>query len=258
MFFLLSPPDSEVGKIASMLCDFMADFAINPMNFEISLTRFFPEIFLATAILILIMHTSLLTTTRYLGNPLLTRSLIRLCLLVIALTFLLVSQDATTYISSLDQILSSFLAYNNTFIFDPLSQSSKQIILIGVFFCLFISENIILRHKINTFEYLILILCATIGLLFLASAYDLISLYLAIEVQSLCLYVLAASKKNSSFSLEAGLKYFILGSFSSALFLFGASLLYGCTGSTNFHSFSLFFTGLGLDTFPLHVSVEHA
>lgn len=101
-------------------------------------------------------------------------------------------------------------------------------------------------------------LCATLGLLFLASAYDLISLYLAIEVQSLCLYVLAAAKKNSSFSLEAGLKYFILGSFSSALFLFGASLLYGCTGTTNFLSLSLFFSGLNLDTFPLQVSVEHA
>lgn len=245
MFFLLSPPDSEVVKIATMLYDLTANFADNSMNFEISLTRFFPEIFLATAILILIIHTSLLTTTRFLGNPLLTRSLIRLCLLVIALTFLLVSQDVSSSISSLEQALSSVLVYNNTFIFDSLSQSAKQIILIGVFFCLFISENIILKHKINTFEYLLLILCATIGLLFLTSAYDLISLYLAIEVQSLCLYVLAASKKNSSFSLEAGLKYFILGSFSSALFLFGASLLYGCTGSTNFHSFSIFFAGLG-------------
>jgi NADH-quinone oxidoreductase subunit N len=155
-----------------------------------------------------------------------------------------------------DQSLYSFLAYNNTFIFDSLAQGSKQIILLGVFFCFFISENIILRHKINAFEYLILLLCATLGLFFLTSAYDLISLYLAIEIQSLCLYVLAASKKDSSFSLEAGLKYFILGSFSSALFLFGSSLLYGCVGTTNFNSFSLFF--FNLDNFFLNISVEHA
>lgn len=148
--------------------------------------------------------------------------------------------------------------YNNTFIFDPLAQNSKQIILFGVFVCLFISEKTILNHKINTFEYLLLLLCATLGLLFLSSAYDLISLYLAIEVQSLCLYVLAASKKNSSFSLEAGLKYFILGSFSSALFLFGSSLLYGCTGTTNFFNIILFFSELRLENFPLQASVEHA
>jgi NADH-quinone oxidoreductase subunit N len=75
----------------------------------------------------------------------------------------------------------------------------------------------------------------------LISCYDLISLYLAIELQSLCLYVLAAAKKDSTFSTEAGLKYFILGSFSSALLLFGISLIYGCTGTTNFEDLSLLF-----------------
>jgi NADH-quinone oxidoreductase subunit N len=85
-----------------------------------------------------------------------------------------------------------------------------------------------------------------------------ISLYLAIEMQSLCLYVLAASKKDSSFSTEAGLKYFILGSFSSALLLFGISILYGCTGTTNFDSFYLFFSELDLTTFTLTGIVEKA
>jgi len=81
-------------------------------------------------------------------------------------------------------------------------------------------------------------------LLFLVSSFDLISLYLAIEMQSLCLYVLAASKKDSSFSTEAGIKYFILGSFSSGLLLFGISLLYGCCGTTNFENFNLLFSGV--------------
>jgi NADH-quinone oxidoreductase subunit N len=177
----------------------------------------------------------------------------------VGLTFLLVTQELNvTNFYKLDYGLSSFLAYDNTFIFDSLAKNSKQIVLIGFFFSFFISESIILNHKINTFEYLLLLLCATLGLLFLTSAYDIISLYLAIEVQSLCLYVLAASKKNSSFSLEAGLKYFILGSFSSALFLFGASLLYGCTGTTNFFKLSLFFLDFSLDAYPLQISVEHA
>jgi NADH-quinone oxidoreductase subunit N len=77
----------------------------------------------------------------------------------------------------------------------------------------------------------------------LVSSFDLISLYLAIEMQSLCLYALAASKKDSTFSTEAGLKYFILGSFSSALLLFGISIIYGITGTTNFENLYLLLAG---------------
>jgi len=66
------------------------------------------------------------------------------------------------------------------------------------------------------------------------SSYDFISMYLTIEMQSLCFYVLASSKRNSEFSTEAGLKYFILGAFSSGILLFGASLIYGFSGITNF------------------------
>lgn len=221
-------------------------------SFDIPLIRFFPEIFLASSILFLIIHAATLTPSRSLGHPLLVRSYTRLSMLVILLTLILVVNDP------LNEASSSFLAYNKTFIFDSLSQNTKQILLVGVLFCLYISENIILSHKINTFEYLVLMLCATLGLLLLTSAYDLISLYLAIEVQSLCLYVLAASKKNSSFSLDAGLKYFILGSFSSGLFLFGASLIYGATGTTNFFNFSLLFSGLSQGEFPLGSTMEHA
>jgi NADH-quinone oxidoreductase subunit N len=75
-------------------------------------------------------------------------------------------------------------------------------------------------------------------------SHDLITLYLAIEMQSLALYALAAFKRDSAFSTEAGLKYFILGSFSSGLLLFGSSLLYGFTGRTNFEEIALFFCGL--------------
>jgi NADH-quinone oxidoreductase subunit N len=148
------------------------------------------------------------------------------------------------------------LTYQNTFIFDVLTLNVKQIILISTFFCLLISENVLLKQQIHNFEYFILILCAILGLMFLVSSYDMISLYLAIEMQSLCLYVLAASKKDSSFSTEAGLKYFILGSFSSALLLFGISILYGCVGTTNFDNLYLFFSELNLETLALSTLIE--
>lgn len=89
-------------------------------------------------------------------------------------------------------------------------------------------------EKVYAYEMVILILLAVTGLLLLVSAYDLLALYLAIELQSLSLYVLASLKRTSEYSTEAGLKYFILGAISSGLLLFGSSLIYGLTGSINF------------------------
>lgn len=81
-------------------------------------------------------------------------------------------------------------------------------------------------------------------MLLIAQACDLLSMYLAIEFQSLIFYILASFKRTSEFSTEAGLKYFILGVFSSALLLFGLSILYTLTGLTNFYDYSKLFTGL--------------
>jgi NADH-quinone oxidoreductase subunit N len=221
------------------------DFALLHQNhFKMIL----PEVFLATSVLVITLHSSLLATSRHFGFPLLVQNLNKLCLLILVLTILLVQNNS----------LVCMLTYQNIFIFDSLTLNAKQIILLSSFFCLLISENIILKQQINNFEYFILILCAVLGLMFLVSSYDMISLYLAIEMQSLCLYVLAASKKDSSFSTEAGLKYFILGSFSSALLLFGISILYGCVGTTNFDNFYLFFSELDLETFILGSIVEKA
>ncbi|CAM6002309.1 unnamed protein product [Sphagnum balticum] len=94
----------------------------------------------------------------------------------------------------------------------------------------------------TAFESIILILMSTCSMLFMISAFDLITMYLAIELQSLCFYVLAASKRNSEFSTEAGLKYFILGAFSSGILLFGCSLIYGFTGVTNLEELAKIFT----------------
>jgi NADH-quinone oxidoreductase subunit N len=79
-------------------------------------------------------------------------------------------------------------------------------------------------------------------MLFLVACQDLIVLYLAIEIQRLSLYALAAFKRDSAFSTEAGLKYFILGAFSSGLLLFGSSIIYGFSGTTNFEEMRIFFS----------------
>lgn len=109
-------------------------------------------------------------------------------------------------------------------------------------FCLLMVQSYLTVQKVNYFEYSILILFALLGIFFICSSNDLMTAYLAIELQSLSFYVLAAFKKDSAFSVDAGLKYFILGAFSSGLFLFGSSILYGVSGATNFEDLkNLFF-----------------
>jgi NADH-quinone oxidoreductase subunit N len=109
------------------------------------------------------------------------------------------------------------------------------------------SQPYISRQKINYFEYSILILFALLGIFFICSSNDLITAYLSIELQSLSFYIMAAMKKDSAFSIDAGLKYFILGAFSSSLFLFGASILYGASGTTNFEDLKNLFFSIYLD-----------
>jgi len=92
---------------------------------------------------------------------------------------------------------------------------------------------------INNFEFPLLVILTILGTVLLISSYDLISMYLALELQSFCSYILSAFKRNSEFSAESGLKYFILGAFSSGFLLFGCSLIYGFTGTTNYEQISL-------------------
>ncbi len=131
---------------------------------------------------------------------------------------------------------STCVIFNNVLIFDDFTTIIKTIVLLSALFSILISFDYIKNQKgkLNSFEYIILILIATLSMLFLISSYDLISLYLAIELQSLAFYVLAAFQRSNEFSTEAGLKYFILGALSSGFLLFGESILYGFTGITNF------------------------
>jgi NADH:ubiquinone oxidoreductase subunit 2 (subunit N) len=94
----------------------------------------------------------------------------------------------------------------------------------------------------NNFEYAVLITISILGLLLLCSSNDLITAYLAIELQSVAFYIMSTFKRNSSYSIESGLKYFIIGALSSAFFLFGSSIIYGCMGSLSFDDLRIFFS----------------
>jgi proton-translocating NADH-quinone oxidoreductase chain N len=139
--------------------------------------------------------------------------------------------------------INNILIFQNSFIIDNLTTFIKIAVLFSTIATIIISLDYFKDENIQAFEYTLLILLAVTGMLLIISSYDFIALYLAIELQSLCLYVLAAFKRNSEFSTEAGLKYFVLGAFSSGLFLFGCSFIYGFTGITNFGDLAKLLTG---------------
>lgn len=159
--------------------------------------------------------------------------LILYCLIIS--TFILISAKINTGVYFYD-----------LFVVDELTFLMKMLILISSIVCFFISISYVVNEKINTFEYFLLLLIVILSLFLIISSNDLLSMYLAIEMQSLSLYILAAYKRNSEFSTESGLKYFILGAFSSGLLLFGSSLIYGFSGATNFEDLSKIFFGYGM------------
>ncbi len=125
-----------------------------------------------------------------------------------------------------------------SFINDKFSDYFKILILISSIFIFFSSNQFIKDQKLNKFEYPIIIMFSVLGMFFMLSANDLILFYLGLELQSLALYVLAAIDRDNTISSEAGIKYFVLSALSSGLLLYGCSLLYGFTGSTNFYEIS--------------------
>jgi len=124
----------------------------------------------------------------------------------------------TVFLCISAQSSTAILCYN-TLIVDSFTFYFKIGLLISVACILLMSLQYFQQESFTAFESIILILLSTSSMLFMISAFDLITMYLAIELQSLCFYVLAASKRNSEFSTEAGLKYFILGAFSSGILL---------------------------------------
>src|SRR2546421_8252049 len=144
------------------------------------------------------------------------------CLLVLTgvLELLLPSGKATTF--------------GGSFIVDDFARFLKILALIGSVATLVLSVEYLADSSRRIFEYSIVVLLSTLGMMVLISAGDLIMLYLGLELMSLALYVVAASNRDNAKSTEAGLKYFVLGALSSGMLLYGASLIYGFTGTVTF------------------------
>ncbi|MDC0974871.1 NADH-quinone oxidoreductase subunit NuoN [Candidatus Pelagibacter sp.] len=130
--------------------------------------------------------------------------------------------------------IEKILLFNGSVVIDYLSSFMKIITLLAAFIVLAISKNYLDNFKISKIEYPILILSSVLGMMVMISSNDLIVFYMGLELQSLALYVLATFNRNNLKSSEAGLKYFVLSALSSGLLLYGCSLIYGFSGSTNF------------------------
>jgi NADH-quinone oxidoreductase subunit N len=120
------------------------------------------------------------------------------------------------------------------FVDDAFARFAKVVILLSSAGVLVMAQDYMARRDLDRFEYPILVTLAVVGMMVMVSAGDLMTLYMGLELQSLALYVMAAMRRDSLKSTEAGLKYFVLGALSSGLLLYGASLVYGYAGTTLF------------------------
>jgi NADH-quinone oxidoreductase subunit N len=129
--------------------------------------------------------------------------------------------------------------FSNSFVSNSFTNFFKILILLGTLFVMLITQDFIKEMKINYFEYPLLLLFSVLGMFLMISSNDLMSFYLGLELQSLALYILASIDRDNLKSNESGIKYFVLSALSSGLLLYGCSLLYGFTGSTNFEEINL-------------------
>ena len=181
-----------------------------------NLNILFPEIFLSLSIfLILLIGVYIKNSFNLIFN---VSSLI----IIVTITIILTSPNTEEKI------------FLDSFTRDAFSNYFKILILLSTLFVLNSSKNFIIDNKLDKFEYPIIILLSVLGMFFMVSANDLILFYLGLELQSLSLYILASIDRDNLRSTESGIKYFVLSALSSGLLLYGCSLLYGFTGSTNF------------------------
>jgi len=177
-----------------------------------------PEIFLSLSIFSILLIGVFTKNSYNLVN--------KLCLVVLLVTIIILINNNQSI---------EIKIFSGIFIKDPFSSFIKILILISSIFVLVSSQTFIKDNKIDKFEYPIIILLSILGMFFMVSSNDLILFYLGLELQSLSLYILASIDRDNMRSSEAGIKYFVLSALSSGLLLYGCSLLYGFSGSTNFN-----------------------
>ena len=182
----------------------------------------FPEIFISLSIMfLLILGVFKKDSSKIINN---------ISLLVLLITAVITFNETLS--------INPTTLFNESIIIDYLSSFMKIITLLAAFVVLLISSNYLRTFKIFKIEYPILILSSVLGMMIMISSNDLIVFYMGLELQSLALYVLATFNRDQLKSSEAGLKYFVLSALSSGLLLYGCSLIYGFTGSTNFNVIS--------------------
>lgn len=194
-------------------------------NFEILI----PEFFLTTILLILLLFGVFYRNDQNNQKILIIKNLNTIIIYLLLILLILTSNIYN--ISS--NVMNGVLVINN------FTQFIKIILIICTIICFLIQQRYIIQQKINSYEINILMLISLLGLMLLISSNHFITLYLAIELQSLSFYILTASQKKSILSVEGALKYFILGSIASGFILFGSSILYVITGSLNFNNIFL-------------------
>jgi len=205
----------------------------------IILKSFLPEIFLSLCILIQLVFNAYLITDLKFNFPIIDKEILSQTFFILfCLLCLLIN-------SKIEGFFSNFLFLNDA--------GSRILKILFVFSCcsiLLILIRSFKLQKLNFFEYFSIFLISVLSLLLLISSGDMISAYLVIEMQALSFYILASFRRNSAFSTESGLKYFISGAFISGIFLFGCSIIYGILGTLNFTNLSL------LLSFPLNDNLK--
>jgi len=180
----------------------------------------FPELFLSLSIMTILMVGVFVKKSFKLVN------LLTIATLIFTSALVLNQQNETIKI------------FNDSYIIDNFSILMKTITLLFCILVLLSSKEYIKINNIDKIEYPIIILTSVLGMMLMISSYDLIVFYLGLELQSLSLYILASFKRENENSTEAGLKYFVLSALATGLLLYGSSLIYGFTGSTNFEIIS--------------------
>jgi len=200
----------------------------------------FPEYFIGVSILYVLIVVSLITYNVY--GLMLQKAVSECVALILLMSCYLLLND--------DLIALNFSSFNHSIINDYLAFFAKVLICVFSAVYFLIIADSLKEQRLTSFEYIVVLLFAILGLILICSSNDLLTAYLAIELSSLASYVLASFKKTSSYSVEAGIKYFITGAVSSAFFLLGSSLIYGVTGSINFTDFVDLFERETLYQFP--------
>ncbi len=185
-----------------------------------------PEVFLACAGLLLLM----IGVFRAKEATRLVSYLAVMCFIVASLMVMTLGDD-------------HLVTFSGMFVTDGFASFMKVLVLLGSALALIMSQRYLRREQMARFEYPVLYVFATLGMMMMISANDFMSLYLGLELQSLSLYVLAAFRRDTVRSSEAGLKYFVLGALSSGMLLYGMSMVYGFAGTTGFAELAEVFRG---------------